>query len=644
MWWKNSSSLPLCKKRHFLWNIPRLILCNFANDKPQYPKKLQTMMKRLFLTLVAAITAICSFAVSPSGTLPVLHINTAGNAPITSKEDYLTATYYLDAMGLSGYASIGSAEAPLTMQIRGRGNYTWTGFNKKPYRLKLDSKQPLLGMKKSKHFGLLANADDNLGFLRNAVGFEVSRRIGLAWTPAQRPVEVILNGDYIGLYFLTELIRVDSDRVDIVEQADEETDAEAITGGWLVEIDNYDDPAQVKIRENCGTGEVMRFTYKTPEVLSDVQKEYLINLVKAVDAAIYADDKTSTEWQKYIDINELVKFYITQEVTDNGESFHGSCYWHKERGTDTKLIFGPVWDFGNSFWRSGENFIYEKVNFHQHWIGEIAKFPAFQDAVKARWEEFKPSFAAIESYIDDFTAEIASAAVKDAERWPEYGNADMTKAKNRYLDCLRSKVNWLNVQWSGSDNPSILGNLYMVGASSVLGSWQPADAPRLYYDEEKLTYSRHFDRIDKLNDGRGFKIIDRRSWSGCYEMCGNGTPLKLNEDYVVSTTVGDPNIELEVEAVENVDITLRQVDGKWVLKMSDENGAVEHTAKSQPLAVRCRNGMVTVTTTRPETVEIYSLSGARVASLTVDGEATVTLPMGLYILRSNSGSQKLPVR
>ena len=128
-------------------------------------------------------------------------------------------------------------------------------------------------------------------------------------------------------------------------------------------------------------------------------------------------------------------------------------------------------------------------------------------------------------------------------------------------------------------------------------------------------------------------------------MCGNGTPLKLNEDYVVSTTVGDPNIDLEVEAVENVEITLRQVDGKWVLKMSDENVAVEHTGKSQLLAVRCRNGMVKVTTTtHPETVEICSLSGARVASLTVDGEATVTLPIGLYILRTTSGSKKLPVR
>ena len=113
-------------------------------------------MKRFILFIVATLSAVSILAVSPSGTLPVFYINTENGTPITSKEDYLNATYHLDALGLEGYTSIGSAEAPLPMQIKGRGNYTWTGFKKKPYRLKLDSKQPLLGMKKSKHFGLLS--------------------------------------------------------------------------------------------------------------------------------------------------------------------------------------------------------------------------------------------------------------------------------------------------------------------------------------------------------------------------------------------------------------------------------------------------------------------------------------------------------
>ena len=80
-------------------------------------------------------------AASYSGTLPVLHIQTENKQQITSKDDYLNATYYLDALGLAGYQSIGSASAPLTMEIKGRGNYTWRDFNKKPYRIKFESKQ-----------------------------------------------------------------------------------------------------------------------------------------------------------------------------------------------------------------------------------------------------------------------------------------------------------------------------------------------------------------------------------------------------------------------------------------------------------------------------------------------------------------------
>ncbi|MBO7367791.1 MAG: hypothetical protein J6U24_04260, partial [Paludibacteraceae bacterium] len=69
-----------------------------------------------------------------SGTLPVMYIFTENNAEITSKEVYLNASYYLDANGVEGYESIGSADNMLVTKIKGRGNYTWTGFDKKPYR------------------------------------------------------------------------------------------------------------------------------------------------------------------------------------------------------------------------------------------------------------------------------------------------------------------------------------------------------------------------------------------------------------------------------------------------------------------------------------------------------------------------------
>lgn len=380
-----------------------------------------------------------------SGTLPVMFINTDGGVEITSTEEYVNGTYYIDNMGIDGIESIASPDSAFALQIRGRGNYTWRDFDKKPYRLKFDKKAAPLGMNKSKHFALLAHADDQMAFLRNTVGFELSRRLGLKYTPAQQPVEVVLNNKYIGLYFLTETIRVAKDRVNIVEQPDTATDATTITGGWLVEIDNYDETEQVRITE--GNGEVIRFTYKTPEILSSQQERYLRTQMIATNSAIYSTDKTSETWEHYIDIDSLARFYIVQEVMDNAESFHGSCYIHKDQGK-TKWIFGPVWDFGNSYRRDNGFFIYQYPPFGQTWIGEIAKYPRFQQKVVEVWKQFKGNdYEELHEFINSFVDQIYSASHSNYTRWPQYGNGDIEWAKDEFVKSLDNRIAWLVSQW-----------------------------------------------------------------------------------------------------------------------------------------------------------------------------------------------------
>ena len=412
----------------------------------------RTLLTTLLLCLLGAVQAV-----NPSGTLPVMYINTENNTPVTSKDDYLNATYYVDAKGISGYENIGSAAAPLTLEIKGRGNYSWTGFNKKPYRIKLSDKQALLGMKKNKHFTLLAHADDakdKKGYMRNAVGFEFSKMIGLAWTPEAKPLELVMNGDYIGLYFLTEHIRVDKDRVNIVEQEDEETDAQKITGGWLVEIDNYEDDPHITIAE--GGRYTMWVTYKIPEVLSYQQETYLTQQIQLIDNLVYGDKNSDQLWQ-YLDMDALARFYIVQELTDNYESFHGSCYLYKDMGDDQKWKFGPVWDFGSAFNRDKSQYIFQGDVWHNHWIPEICKFPAFMTRVKAIWQEFYPTrFNDIFTFTADQLTLLKTAASVDAQRWPDYnGNANLTKRINQVNERLRKNAEWLNSQWgtnSGNNN------------------------------------------------------------------------------------------------------------------------------------------------------------------------------------------------
>lgn len=310
----------------------------------QDTRQLAIWLGGALLSLLAISTKAQNYPQEPSGTLPVLYINTEGNQEIVSKDIYLNAEWWLDSKQIDGVGSIGSELLPKKLQIKGRGNWSWGWFAKKPFRIKLERKEPLCGMKANKNFCLLANADDTLAYLRNTVGFEMSKRIGLKWTPQQVPIELMINGDYRGLYFLTEKINVGKNRVAIEEQKDGEKEPESITGGWLLEIDQYKDPHQIEITE--GNGMSLKFTYHSPDSLSEEQEKYLYDIVSKMDAAIYEADKTSTLWEELIDLETLVKFYIVQEIMDNTESFHGSCYLYKDRGDKEKFYFGPVWDFG----------------------------------------------------------------------------------------------------------------------------------------------------------------------------------------------------------------------------------------------------------------------------------------------------------
>ena len=392
----------------------------------------------------------------PSGTLPVMYIQTEGQKAITSKETYINATYYIDAFGLSGYNSIGSKEAPLPLRIRGRGNYTWSDFDKKPYRIKLEESKELLGMTKSKNFALLAHADDRVGFMRNTIGLELSRCLKMKWTPEQQPVELVLNGDYIGLYFLTETIRIDKDRVNIVPQNDDETDPNRITGGWLVEIDNYNDPCQIQVQET--SSRTLKLTYHTPESLSAIQQIYLKEQWEEVVRRVYATDKRDAEWEEMVDMDQLARFYVVQEVMDNQESFHGSCFIYKNQGENEKWTFGPVWDFGNALQRGTDKFIYEDPQFGTHLIDEIARFPRFQEYVKQVWTAFyRFSYPTLDDYADDYSTRIAYAAACDAARWPNYGNADEQERSRQFMDKLHRKVDWLYGQWGLVELPVTIG-------------------------------------------------------------------------------------------------------------------------------------------------------------------------------------------
>ena len=480
------------------------------------------------LSILTSLAVCAASAAAQSGSIPVFYINTDGGAPITSKEDYISASYWLDPKGDASVEAIGSQEAPLTMKIRGRGNYTWTGFDKKPYRLKLDKKAALCGLPKSKHWALLAHADDSQGFLRNTVGFQLSRMAGLPWTPGDVPVEVVLNGDYIGLYFLTETVRVDSDRVDVADYDSEYEDyAEAnpgqtlpwqddfATGGWLVEIDNYDDKDQIKITSsdpyNYEANGQMRITYDTPsDYITTAHLDWLRSDFETMDEMVVSGDRGKCEWADKIDLTDLARFFLVNQLTFNYESFHGSCKMWRERGVDEKWHYGPVWDFGSAF-IEGDNarYFFKYGPYSNHWIRTMYEYPLFREEVKRVYRELRDNdFDAIYSYIDTFVAHIAEAAAADRERWRNkgYGNEDPAANAVTVKEMLSNAVKFLDSELGapthgdeydnivyfeddGGDTP--WDQLYVFTWNPVLhGNWPGQPMESIEYQGRKMWRAR----------------------------------------------------------------------------------------------------------------------------------------------------------
>jgi hypothetical protein len=208
----------------------------------------------------------------------------------------------------------------------------------------------------------------------------------------------------------------------------------------------------------------MWFTYKSPEELSSQQESYITNFLTKTTCAIYSEDKTSREWEKYIDMDTLVNYYLVYEIMGNREGFHGSCYLHKDRGADSKLIFGPVWDFGNSLWDMSNTFIYEEYPYGIKWIDEIAKFPRFQTAVRKRWlEKREDLMSSLRKECDAFIEKITYASQCDCKEWPSYGNKNVVSRKQAFYDLIENRLAWLDTQFgtvSIDEKESIEFNIY----------------------------------------------------------------------------------------------------------------------------------------------------------------------------------------
>ena len=338
--------------------------------------------------------------------LPVVYINTKNAAAITSKINWMTETQiYVTNAGV--YSKLYSQS-----QIRGRGNTTWN-YPKKPYAIKLDSKEEVLGMPKHKRWVLLANYVDKT-CIRNSIAFEIARRSsGLDWTPRGMHVDVVLNGVFMGNYYLCEQIKGDKNRVDITEMEPTDISPETITGGYLLEVDkNFDE-----VNKFHSPVRNMPFMIKEPdeETLTTEQFAYIQNHVTEIENALYGAGSTTEGYLKYIDLDSFIYYWLVYELTSTGEPTHPkSVYMWKDRGG--KMHAGPVWDFDYFTFQPYYN--YSLINTNAVWNDRIINDAANGPAILRRWNDSREKYKDIIQEIDRQYEAIRESAEYNATLWP----------------------------------------------------------------------------------------------------------------------------------------------------------------------------------------------------------------------------------
>ena len=376
--------------------------------------------------------------------LPVFNITTA--SPVVSKDDYVNGTLNINTMGLYD-----QDVKTIEMQIKGRGNSTW-GMPKKPYRLKFTNKNKLLGLASAKNWVLLANYSDKT-LMRNSLAFGLAQSLNSDHAPHGIFVEVFMNGEYLGNYTLTEQVEINAARVNIPELKAADVSATAVTGGYLIELDQRNGEI---VHFNTTKGLPMNL--RSPEAPNTDQLNYIQNYLQQTEDAIFSTNfaDPATGYAKYINSDSFISWFLVNEVFKNQDAANfSSMFYYKDRGG--KLGMGPAWDFdlgaGNVDYSDATKpegwWVHDGV-----WIGRLMQDPAFAAKVKAKWDVLKTTglpemLAAMDknaAYLDESQKRnFAKWNILNIYVWPNPVVLGSYKAEVAYVkNWFQKRITWMD--------------------------------------------------------------------------------------------------------------------------------------------------------------------------------------------------------
>lgn len=404
----------------------------------------------------------------PAPQVPVIRITTENGAPVVDKKNYIKGTVVIeDPAGM--YWDTPRLELKMTKDgIRGRGNTTWD-MPKKPYKMKFDSKVSIFGLGEDKEWVILANYADKT-LLRNVVAMKLSEIVGMPWTPAMLPVEVYMNGSYLGCYTFSEHKKVSEHRVDLDIVGESDNSGDAVTGDYYMEIEQNQDETTCFYTQVCG----IPMMFSDPEVPTAAQLQYVKDYFRQAETALRSSNFTDpdTGWQKYIDIETFAKAYLVNELTKNIDgNMRKSSFITKKK--NDKFQMYHLWDYdlalGNCNYLDDEFgasdgpegwFIkdytwarYSPLGYHHQWFTILTKDPAFCAKVKELWNTHYDELKNIPGFIDQMATYLKDAQKRNFEKWNilnthVWPNVVVTGSYQGEIDYLKSfytsRFNWLD--------------------------------------------------------------------------------------------------------------------------------------------------------------------------------------------------------